>query len=224
MDLTWDEVDPRRHPFDSSSALAVISRLEPDGDRPTRPAGSVVSAPDLRWEGAEGGRWLGAMAEAITARFGRWAVGWQWTRVDGGPVVRGWCCSTHSLTTPAETLPRIADALCDWRAWLEDLAERFDRFPLGDLPDEEREGAWERATVHLVTHVVARVEAHDAWYDHCEQVLTWFLTRWGVPADRARTLVEEAIGGRFGSWVEPDGKLVQDVAEHLAVTIEIDRL
>ncbi|WP_086819341.1 hypothetical protein [Allokutzneria sp. NRRL B-24872] len=104
------------------------------------------------------------------------------------------------------------------------MAEHFDRFPLADLPEEEREDAWERAVVHLVNLVVVRVEASDAWYTHCAQVLSWFLSRWGVPPERARSLVDDAIGGRFGSWCEPAESVVQDVAEHLAVSAEAERM
>ncbi len=54
------------------------------------------------------------------------------------------------------------------------------------LPAEDRHLTWQRATVHLATHVVDRTTAGDAWFSHCEQVLTWFPTRWGVPAEKAR--------------------------------------
>ncbi|MEU9140963.1 hypothetical protein AB0D33_34275 [Streptomyces sp. NPDC048404] len=123
------------------------------------------------------------------------------------------------MTSPDETLAKVATALCEWRSWLEDLAERFDRFRLDSVPAEERQHQWERAAVHLVTHVVDRTGAGDAWYGHCEQVLTWFLTRWGVEEATAETLVEEAIGGRFESWTGPEPDVVDDMARRLSLSL-----
>lgn len=74
----------------------------------------------------------------------------------------------------------------------------------------------ERATTHLVNHVVERTKAGDAWYGHCAQVLTWFLNRWGVDDQTAQEQVEQAIDGRFGSWTSPEDALVEDVAARLA--------
>jgi hypothetical protein len=79
---------------------------------------------------------------------------------------------------------------------------------------------WEDAAVHLVTLVVGRTGSEDAWYEHSRQVLTWFLTCWGVNGERARLLVEEAVGGRFESWVEPERPLLEDMAERLALSLE----
>ncbi|WP_086819340.1 hypothetical protein [Allokutzneria sp. NRRL B-24872] len=92
QDLTWDDVDPRRHSFDSSSVLAVISQVAHDED-------------DVRW--------FSAICKAIEDRFGAWAAGWSWGRIDGGPVAETWCCVSHSVTSVAETLPRVVDALCE---------------------------------------------------------------------------------------------------------------
>ncbi|WP_460400545.1 hypothetical protein [Actinophytocola sediminis] len=225
-ELSWDEVDPRRHAFDPDAALAVISALEPAGRVPTRPAGHAGDSDVIRWSYNEGAAWTTAMTRAMVARYGRWVVGWRWAHdegeIAGGPV-GAWCCPRDSMTVPEETLARVAAALCDWRGWLVDLAEWFDRFPLTDLPAADREDAWERATVHLVTQVVDRTGSGDAWYTHCEQVLTWFLTRWEVPPDRARARIERAIGGRFQSWIQPDRELVRDVAERLAGALETDQ-
>ncbi|MFJ9752832.1 hypothetical protein [Streptomyces chartreusis] len=79
---------------------------------------------------------------------------------------------------------------------------------------------WESAAVDLVMVVVDRTGSGDAWYEHSRQVLTWFLTRWGIDDTRAQVLVKEAIGGRFESWVAPEHQVVQDVAERLALSIE----
>jgi hypothetical protein len=223
FDLSWTEVDPRRHPFDSPSAGTVVAGLGPAQDVPVRPAGAPADRELISWSYGAGRAWTESMTRALVEHYGRWALGWRWAHdegdIGGGPV-GAWCCPRDSITTPTETLDRVTRALCEWRAWLEELTEHFDRFPLGSLTAEDRRLCWERAAVHLVTVVVDRTGSGDAWYGHCEQVLTWFLTRWGVPDDAARTLVTEAIGGRFASWVEPERELVADVAEHLARSLD----
>ncbi|MFK4868151.1 hypothetical protein ACI3K4_23365 [Streptomyces sp. CSMPJR101] len=50
------------------------------------------------------------------------------------------------------------------------------------------------------------------------------LSRWGVPADHAAHLVEQAIGGRFHSWTGPDPALVEDIAERIADTVRPDAI
>jgi hypothetical protein len=195
--LTWDEVDPSRHPFDLGSERAAVRGL----------------ARGL-WGTGTGAAWADAVSAGLVERYGRWACGWRWARdegdIGGGPV-RSWCCPPHSVTTAGETA-RVAEALGDWRGWLEELAGLFDRYPLAG----DRARAWERGSVRLVHHVVERTAAGDAWYTHCAQVLTWFLTRSGIGVDRAARLVDEAIGGRFDSWVGPADSVVDDVAGQLA--------
>lgn len=218
--LTWDEVDPRRIPFDPAQAADVIAGLDPAASTPTRTAGHAGDRGVIEWSHAAGRAWVEEMTQAVAGHYGRWTVGWRWARdegdIGGGPV-RAWCCPRDSMTVPAETLARVAAALVEWRGWLEDLAECFDRFPLGDDGSEEdRRLAWERGAAHLVTLVVDRTGAGDAWYAHCRQVLTWFLTRWDIPEHRAEVLVHEAVSGRFESWVEPSSATVGEVAGRLA--------
>ena len=159
------------------------------------------------------------MTPALTEQFGQWACGWRWAPdegdIGGGPV-SSWCCPRDSITTPEETVARVAKALVEWRDWLEDLAARFDRYPMELFSDGDQLEAWERGAVHLVHHVVDRTGAGDAWYRHCAQVLTWFLARWGMPEEQAKPLVDEAIGGRFSSWIAPEETAVNDIAERLA--------
>ncbi|MFC5910227.1 Fic family protein [Streptacidiphilus monticola] len=151
-------------------------------------------------------------------RYGRWTVGWHWRHADGGPV-GNWCCPRDSITTPQETLTRVVAALCEWRAWLEALAGGFERYPLDLAAVEDQRILWERAARNLIWQVADRTCCDGGWYGHCRQVLTWFLSRWGVPRDAARELVDQAIGGRFHSWTGPDTVLVEDVAERLALSL-----
>lgn len=216
--LGWDEVDPARHPFDAAMAAEVVRRLAPASSVPVRPAADNDSV-GFGWVREIGEPWVDALARAMVERFGLWAVGWQWAKDEGdfgGGPVESWCCAVHSLDEPEVTLRRVTNALLEWRGWLEDLAERFDRFPLDGLSSADRIAMWERGAVHLIDHIVVRTGAGDAWYRHCAQVLTWFLIRWGVSVDRAERLVDEAIGGRFESWCAPADTQVAAVAGKIA--------
>ncbi|SBT40506.1 Fic family protein [Micromonospora auratinigra] len=214
--LTWPEVDPASHPFDPAQVHDVLREI-----------GTPVPPP-VHWDGktyvgdVEARAWRDRVSHALVDRYGRWAAGWRWSvgegDFDGGPV-GSWCCVSHSMKGSAdETLTLAADALREWRRWLEDLAERFDRFlPLasGD-GDEELLVAWETAVAQLVVMTVDRTRNDSGWYFHCERVLGWFLTAAGIPEQRHAALIEHAIGGRFRSWVAPDVVQVQEVAERLA--------
>ncbi|SNT62666.1 hypothetical protein SAMN05443665_10762 [Actinomadura meyerae] len=177
------------------------------------------------WNHGEGKLWADAMSHAFAERFGRWAVGWRWAHdegdIGGGPV-GSWCCPRHSITTPEETLAHVAAALCEWRAWLESLAGRFEAYPLESAAVADQRILWERAARNLIWQVVDRTGHGSGWHGHCEQVLTWFLQRWHVAADVAQALVAEAIGGRFHSWTSPETVLVDDVAERLALSLSRD--
>ncbi|MFF2775615.1 hypothetical protein ACFVU3_11970 [Streptomyces sp. NPDC058052] len=218
--LTWDDVDPARHPFDSASAPRVVRSLGPAHRMPCRPDPADGATRD--GSRGEGESWADAMAHALAEHYGRWTVGWRWAHdegdFDGGPVGT-WCCPSHSVTTPDETLARVAAALCEWRAWLESLAGRFDAYPLALADVDDQRILWERAARNLILQVTDRTGCGSGWYGHCRQVLTWFLSRWGVAPGVAEELVDEAIGGRFASWTGPDAALVDDVAERLALSL-----
>ncbi|WP_228978491.1 hypothetical protein [Streptomyces sp. DH12] len=136
-------------------------------------------------------------------------------------VVGVWCCSSDSVTTAEATAPLVVAALCEWRHWLEDLAERFAALapppsPAGSVVDPWH---WERACTRLVTVVADRTQAESGWYEHCMQVLRWFLASTGIDEEQAREVVENAVGGRFGSWIAPDATEVEAVSSRLARTV-----
>ncbi|WP_405792398.1 Fic family protein [Streptomyces sp. NBC_00029] len=216
--LTWDDVDPDRHPFDSAAAAQVVRSLGPAGRVPCRPDVPRADPALNAWSRAEAKTWADAMSFALAERYGSWAVGWRWAHdegdFDGGPV-GNWCCPLHSITTSEETLDRVVAALCEWRGWLESLAGWFERYPLELNSVEDQRILWENAARILILQVVDRTGCGSGWYGHCYQVLTWFLSRWGVEAAVARDLVAKAVGGRFESWTGPDVLLVDSVAERL---------
>ncbi|MGV9451013.1 hypothetical protein [Streptomyces sp. NPDC003635] len=231
-DLTWPELDPATHPFDRAEALAVVRSLGPAPRVPVRPERKKTSHPDeasaeyaklCKWSYDEGWAWTKAMTEALVERYGAWTTGWRWSHDEGdlgGGPVGAWCCSLHSISTPDETLERVARALCEWRDWLEFLARCFDRYPLDTAEtDEDRREIWDRATQRLILHSLDRTGSGDAWYAHAAHVLTWFLTRWNVDRDTAWTLVKEAIGGDFKSWTAPETTEVDQVSERLAAAL-----
>ncbi|MGA5406923.1 Fic family protein [Streptomyces lavendulocolor] len=223
--LTWDEVDPARHPFDSASVTRVVRSLGPARCVPRRPDLPPYDSTLIAWSHDEGSLWADAMSHALADHYGRWVVGWRWAHdegdFDGGPV-GNWCCPRDSITTPEETLDRVVASLCEWRAWLESLAGWFEAYPLELTAVEDQRILWECAARNLILHVTDRTGCGSGWHGHCRQVLTWFLSRWGVAPDVAEKLIDEAIGGRFRSWTGPDTVLVDDVAERLAHALRPD--
>jgi hypothetical protein len=203
--LSWPEADPARHPFDAGSVTEAVCALAPEGDPSADPRG-----------------WVEAITRSLAAEFGSWASGWRWSvgegDVDGGPVA-SWCCADHSVTTKDHTLQRIAEALAEWRSYLEDLAERFARFLPLPAERHDRLDSWERAVAHLVTVTADRTRGESGWYYHCKQVLGWFLDAAGVPAEGRAELVEHAVGGRFHSWSTPSDAEVTAVAERVAAEL-----
>jgi hypothetical protein len=223
--LTWDDVDPTHHFFDSASAPRVVWSLGPARRVPSRPDIHFGDPAMQAWSWSEGQPWADAMSHALAERYGRWSVGWRWSHdegdFDGGPV-GSWCCPRDSITTPQETLTRVVAALREWREWLESLAGWFDAYPLDLAGIEDQRILWERAGRNLILQVTDRTGCGSGWHGHCRQVLTWFLSRWSVAPDLAQDLVDEAIGGRFASWTGPDIVLVEDVAERLALALRPD--
>jgi Fic/DOC family protein len=223
--LGWDEVDPACHAFDAGSAAGVVHSLGPAGCVPGRPEVAPGDPVVRGWSGGEGRLWADAMSYALAERYGRWVVGWRWAHdegdFDGGPV-GNWCCPLHSITTARETLDRVVAALCEWRGWLEALAEWFEAYPLELAVVEDQQILWERAARNLIRQVIDRTGCGSGWYGHCRQVLTWFLSRWGVAPEAAQERVGRAIGGRFRSWTGPDAAVVDDVAEQLALSLRPD--
>ncbi|WP_406300883.1 Fic family protein [Embleya sp. NBC_00888] len=218
-------MDPARHGFDGSSAAQVVRSLGPARCVPHRPDVPFADPAMSAWSHGEAKLWADAMSHALVRQYGRWSVGWRWAHdegdFDGGPV-GNWCCPRDSITAPEETLVRVVAALCEWRGWLESLAGWFEAYPLNLADVEEQRILWERAARNLILQVSDRTGCGSGWHRHCHQVLTWFLSRWGVAPGVARDLVDQAIGGRFLSWTGPDTVLVEDVAERLAHSLRPD--
>ncbi|MBM2614966.1 hypothetical protein JIG36_05255 [Actinoplanes sp. LDG1-06] len=218
---------PRRLPHPSQLSWAEIDAVDffdPDTVR-TEAAAAVAATPpparDADWRLV--GHWLETVTVGFADRYGRWVVGWRWSTgegdLDGGPI-GNWCCFAHSATTPEATAEAIAASLLEWRDWLDELAERFDRYlPMapGDLD------GWERAVAHLITAVGDRTQYDSGWYGCCRTVLGWFLEAAGIELARRAELLTHAIGGRFQSWVEPPRMVVESVAETLARRVTVDR-
>jgi hypothetical protein len=168
----------------------------------------------------EANRWRDTVSHALADHYGRWACGWCWglgeSDHDGGPV-SAWCCVVHSIEGPDETLARVADSLVEWRTWLAGLAGRFEHFlTLLDGPGDDFGVVWEFAVHQLIVATVDRTRCESGWHGHCMQVLGWFLTAAGIPRERHDALIDDAIGGRFRSWVVPSTADITAIAERLA--------
>lgn len=188
--LTWGDVDPARHPFDPAAVAGAIEGLPTD-----------------------------RFTKALVARYGRWACGWTWTRDNQGGPVTVWCCWAHPRGGMSHA-ELVEAALTEWRTWLEALAARFDALAVPAGPPRERLAAWERGVTVLVTEVVERTEAFEAWHVHGMLVLDWFLAHEGVPAKRRGPLLDKAIRGRFVDRHAPAPELLADVARRVAAAAE----
>ncbi|MBL7254202.1 hypothetical protein [Paractinoplanes lichenicola] len=114
--LTWRDVDPATRPdFDPAGVAALVRSLPPAADVP--PPGTDWRLADFWWD---------RMTAALVERLGPWAVGWQHTveledYQDRG-VIPIWRDVWLTITTPAETLDRLARALVAWHELTVELA------------------------------------------------------------------------------------------------------
>ncbi|MCU7820594.1 hypothetical protein KSNIM_02685 [Kitasatospora sp. DSM 101779] len=206
--MSWSEVDPGQNAFAW------------DDDEGDRLAALVAPmAPPAEADRMENFRFMREVTELLTARYGRWACGWDWSIHNGGPV-GAWCCDAHSVGEAEETAARVVDCVLEWRDWLEDTAERFERLaPPPGADAEDRSWHLERAATRLVTAVVDRTQAEAGWYGLAETTLAWFLSSTGLGPEDAEKAVDAAIGGRFKSWAAPTPTLLDAVGEALAVSL-----
>ncbi|MER7379714.1 hypothetical protein [Streptomyces lanatus] len=206
---SWDDLDPARHPFPwDADEEAHLGSLVREWVPP------VLSGMEGWWEGE---RWCEHQVDAIIRdRYGNWAQGWNWCYRYGGPI-GSWVTGPSSVTTPDETAARAVAALLEWRQWLEEMAWRFAELaPPPEASPEDRSWHLERACVRLVT-VVLDSGAEGGWHGLATQVLRWFLTSTGMGLEDAEEAVENAIGGRFESWVTPERTVIESVGDDLAV-------
>ncbi|MFE0458556.1 hypothetical protein ACFW1A_04740 [Kitasatospora sp. NPDC058965] len=205
----WEESDPARHSFawdedEKEHLRSLVREWVPP----------VLSGMAGWWQGE---RWCEGQVDAIIReRYGTWAWGWNWYHYSGGPI-GNWTGGPSSVTAPDETADRAVAALLEWREWLERTAQRFAELaPPPDASPEDRSWHLERACVRLVTHTMDS-GADNAWRGQTSIVLGWFLQSTGMDQAEAAQAVENAIGGRFKSWVTPERTLIESVGEDLAV-------
>jgi hypothetical protein len=114
--LTWRDFDPAARPaFDPAGVAELVRSLPPAAEVP--PAGA-----DWRVTGF----WYDRMTAALVERLGDWVVAWWYTiamedHQDSG-VVPVWRGELPEVTTPAETLTRIAEGVVAWHELLVELA------------------------------------------------------------------------------------------------------
>lgn len=204
---TWAEFDPGRFPFDPGEVPAVVRTVGPPPPRPVWHAGERTSD-------TEAWAWVEAVGVALSKRYGPWAHYWHWT--PGERERLGWI--TDRIPAPADAPAFVTDLLVLWRRWLEELAERFDRFlPLfGPAQPGDVVVVWESAFADVMTPVIARVVDDDGWQGRCRRVLQWFLTAAGVPVAQAKALVENAIDARFDHWIPPTPTVIDRIATRVA--------
>jgi hypothetical protein len=106
------------------------------------------------------------------------------------------------VTTPDETLARVALSLRQWRGWLDELLALF----LDELPPGER------AYARLIGSVLERSAAYGEWHLVARTAVRWQREAAGLPA----VDLDAAVGGRFRDWFPPDEGVVDDVARRIA--------
>ncbi|HTJ33765.1 MAG TPA: hypothetical protein VL738_11085, partial [Dactylosporangium sp.] len=114
--LTWRDVDPAGRPaFDPAGVADLVRSLPPAAEVP--PAGT-------EWQLV--GLWFDRMTAALAEHLGDWVVGWPYTVAMEEYQDRGlipiWRSEHATVTTPAETLTRLADAVVAWHELLVELA------------------------------------------------------------------------------------------------------
>src|SRR5262249_55544730 len=103
---------------------------------------------------------------------------------------------------PRASVDRVVAAMTEWWEFLCELSKLFAelRALATALPLDV---GVERAASRLLTLVVQRTSASDAWYGTFERVLCWYLESAGVDADALGRRLVDMISGRFSSWCEP---------------------
>ncbi|MGX7675839.1 hypothetical protein [Plantactinospora sp. DSM 117369] len=224
---SWADVDPARYPFDPDGVLAVVRALAPQvppAVSPKMPLLGPEAWDKYRADRELAARWNDAITDIFVDQYGDWAFGWHWSPgVDdySDELTRTWDFWRPISTSPEESLRLVAAALVEWRRWLEELAERFDRFlPAlridGSAGRDDLVAVWEAAITHLLIGTVSRIEDEDGWQGWCHRVLTWFLTAAGLPQERSEMLVGSAVDARFDGWVALTRADIADIAERLA--------
>jgi hypothetical protein len=204
-DLQWRDLDPAGRPaVDPAGVAEVVRALPPAAEVP--PAGS-----DWRLTGF----WYDRMTAALVERFGVWVVGWGHTvaleDVPGTGIMPVWQVLRAPVTTPAETLDRIAEGVVAWsgfvagiptpEAWLALRASTFkireDRRDEHRLP-YPRELSWADADPigrkfdpETVPPLVADLVAAEAIPS---PEADWRLR------DRWLELVSAGLADRYGRW------------------------
>ena len=190
----WRDVDPLRHTFDPSRVAPIAeAHVVQGGDR------SAIED---------------AIDRALIAEYGMWVAGWRWASSEPGcgGLVQAWCCADHSLLCDGEStessVARVVDAVKDWRAILEQLAELFAVL-------RHTNASVEHAAARLLTLVIERTDANDAWYRTYATVLGWYLESAGWDPSRTGPAIDKVIGGRFHSWVSPDDSVARETSAAL---------
>ncbi|KUL41457.1 hypothetical protein [Actinoplanes awajinensis] len=114
--LTWRDVDPAGRPdFEPAAVAALVRSLPPAAEIP--PAGTDWRLADF---------WRDRMTQVLVERLGDWVVGWRNTVVmedyPGRGVIPIWWDVELPITTPAETLDRLAAAVVAWHELTVELA------------------------------------------------------------------------------------------------------
>lgn len=218
LELRWEDVDPRRHPFDPARARAIAERVVP----PFAP--QLPATRDRIHEDPAQTRCEEALELALIEGLGAWAAGWNWAASEpgGGGPVNAWCCGRDSILREGEpveaTIARVVAAVSEWHAFLEELSEMQASLSaeVKGLPGED---AVELVASRYVPLVIARTRAEDAWYGTYRRVVRWHFQALGHDDERITQTLRAVTSGRFQSWVEPTDEVIAEVSAALGLQL-----
>ncbi|HET9953132.1 MAG TPA: Fic family protein [Polyangiaceae bacterium] len=202
--LRWTDVDPATRAFDEGAVRAIVKPL--------------LSAPLTTSEARRAAE--DRIDRALLAELGHWVAGWRWAASEpgcGGPV-RAYCCADHSLKRSPDAMREVVvGAVRAWRGRIVEMSALFMKLR-EEAAGLDIDEAASRAATSLLPVVLEWTGAEDAWYSTYERVLAWYLESLLGESDRTLTLVVQAIGGRFQSWLEPDKAQAEAVCRDIGAS------
>lgn len=185
-------MQPQARLFDPEGARNLVSKLLEELNRPSQ---------KCDYQGHED-----QVDHLLVQEFGVWISGWR-SAVNGGAVAP---YRRFDIRSPRRSTTQVLTSVEQWQAFLFKLDDVFAEFPIRTV--EEFPLQTELAANRLLTMVLKRTGAEDAWYNSCSLVLQWYLESQGASTVKARRTVSQVMSGCFSSWVEASPEQIAEAA------------
>lgn len=188
----------------------------------SRRAWSRPSLPSAEVAREDRRRSLDPVTEFLAGRYGRWARGRNWPTGEadaGGGAVEVWCCSSDSVTTPDATATLVVEGGPSGMAWLAGRPGGAVRGPgsSGEHPGDLDGPLVLGAGVHPPGHGGGRPHPGPERLVRALQASPPMVPRpQRHRRGQAQAIVENAAGGRSGSWITPDVLVADTVSSRFA--------